>query len=159
MENYIKAVLHVYPFLKTAEKTYAQHIQNKALLSCDGRMDTEKLAEYLAKEILHKRRLEWLKQVMDRVLSRLSDTERLLIDVHFFGEKRKLRLLQNKAIMERLTSENWSERKRFRFQSRCLKKIEAMLRCAGITKKLFEEELLEIELVKKIYERLLRSGA
>ena len=90
MENYVKAVLHSYPYLKMTKDAYMQHVKNKALLSCDGRMNTEKLAEHLAEEILRKRRLEWLEDAIEKALSNLNDLERGLVGIRFFGEKRKI---------------------------------------------------------------------
>ena len=54
MENYTKVVLYAYPLLRTVGEDYAEHIRNKALLSYDSAMTTERLAEYLAEEILCK---------------------------------------------------------------------------------------------------------
>ncbi len=148
MENYIKAVLRVYPFLGAMQKTYEQHVRNRALLSCDGRMNTEALAEYLAEEILHKRSLAWLEEIVKESLERLSEIERCLVRARFFGDKR--------AEHEEIAK--WSDSKRQRIQARCFQRLEAMLSRAGLTKEYFEEELINIELLRKSYRRVLREG-
>ena len=89
MENYTKVVLYAYPLLRTVGEDYAEHIRNKALLSYDSAMTTERLAEYLAEEILCKERLEWLKRTVEDVLSRLSDVERTLVAIRYFGKTKK----------------------------------------------------------------------
>lgn len=53
-------------------------------------MNTEKLVEHLAEEILHKRRLEWLEEALEKALSTLGEPERGLVGIRFFGEKRNL---------------------------------------------------------------------
>lgn len=89
LENYTKVVLYAYPLLRTVGEDYAEHIRNKALLSYDSAMTTERLAEYLAEEILCKERLEWLKRTVEDVLSRLSDVERTLVAIRYFGKTKK----------------------------------------------------------------------
>lgn len=142
-------MLHIYPFLAMMQTTYEQHIKNRALLSCDGRMNTEALAEYLAKEILHKRCLAWLEDVIGETLLRLSEVEQILVRTHFFGEKKG---------MENTEIESWSDSKRLRVQARCFQRLEAMLHRSGLTKKYFDEELVHIEIIRKMYKRVEREG-
>ena len=151
MENYIKAVLCAYPFLATAREDYAQHIKNKALLSYESRMDVEKLTEYLVEEILHKERLEWLKGVMEEVFSRLSKIERALLGVYFFGERSG-----EKSLFEESEYGSWKAGKQTSFKEKLYEKVGVMLRVNGLTKQTFEEELLGIELIRKIYNQILR---
>lgn len=141
-------MLRTYPFLAMMQTTYEQHIKNRALLSCDGRMNTEALAEYLAKEILHKRCLAWLEEVIGETLLRLSEPERILVRVHFFGEKKGT---------ENTEIESWSDSKRLRVQARCFQRLEAMLHSSGLTKKYFDEELVHIEIIRKMYKRVERE--
>ena len=155
MENYVKAVLHAYPFLKMEREAYVEHVKNKALLSCDGRVNTERLMEHLAEEILHQRRLEWLEQALEKALSSLNDLERGLVGIRFFGEKRKIEPIWQ-ALEERYKTKTIGRRKRMRFWEQTLDKLGVALRKAGVTKKCFEEELLELELVKKFYELVLK---
>ena len=72
MENYVKEILFGYPLLKTIEEDYALHIKNKAVLSHNCATSAEKLAEYLAGEILAMRSLENLKRIVGNVLDKLS---------------------------------------------------------------------------------------
>ena len=54
MENYVKAVLYVYPRLERLEKDCEEHIRNRAFMSYDYRTTTERLSEELAEEIIRK---------------------------------------------------------------------------------------------------------
>ncbi len=126
------------------QDSYAQHIRNRALLSCDGRMTTEELAEYLVEEILRKRCLEWLEWVIDEALSRFSDEEKDLIERYFFGKRQ--------AGESERTSQ--SESQRTRMQTKCFSRLEAMLLRAGLTKEYFDKELSRIELIGKMYRRI-----
>ena len=158
MEKYMKAVLYAYPLLKTVEEDYAEHIRNKALLSYNSRLTTQELAEYLAEEILHKNRLSWLKNVVEQTLARLSETERTLLEIRYFGKKRKLRFCLNEQ-----SEQNgeacfvWSERKYFRMQQKVGEKVSAMLKVAGVTKPVFEGELAEIDIFRKVLRYIERT--
>ena len=147
LENYLKTVLYAYPLLKTVGEDYEQHIRNKAVLSYDGRWNTWRLAEYLAEEILQKNRLEWLKSVVEKVLDKLSDTERALVALRYFGKRRK----RNTALTEGSDFPAWSDRKYFRMQQRTSEKVGGMLIAAGVTKAKFERELVTIEMIAKVH--------
>ena len=152
MENYIKTVLYAYPLLKTVGEDYAAHIRNKAVLSYNSRFTTEKLAEYLAEEILRKNSLVCLKEKIDSVLHKLSDMERELIAVRYFGKRNA------KAGLDKpLDDKGWNERKYFRFMQRLSEKIGGMLKVAGVTREFFEGELLPIEVIGKIH-RFVEEG-
>ena len=143
MENYIKTVLYAYPLLETVGEDYAEHIRNKALLSYDSRLDAESLAVYLAEEILRKNCLEWLKNVIEQTLGKMSPLERALIETRYFGKKRRENVFP--------TGQQWSERKYFRYQKKVGEKIGGMLAVAGITKEVFDKDLAELDLIKKIH--------
>ena len=153
MENYIKTVLYAYPLLKTVGDDYAEHIRNKALLSYDSRMDAESLAEYLAEEILRKNCLLWLKGVIEETLTKLNELERALIEVRYFGKKKRIKEFPfpQKKTMDGMNPKFWSERKYFRYQQRLGEKIGGMLTVAGVTKEVFEKELADLEVIKKIH--------
>ena len=154
MENYIKAVLYAYPLLKTVGEDYAEHIKNKAVLSYHSPRGTERLAEYLAEEILRKNCLLWLKDSIEKTLAKLSALEKLLIEMRYFGKKRNQPLTYRGKDGE---EKPWSERKYFRAQQKLGDKIGGMLLQAGITKAWFENNLLGVELIGKIY-RYLQEG-
>ncbi len=153
MENYLKTVLYAYPLLKTVGQDYEQHIRNKALLSYDGKWNTVRLAEYLAEEILRKDRLEWLKSIIDRVLDKLSDTERALVALRYFGKRRKKRPCADGGTAQGQSNAffAWSGRTYFRMQQKLSQKVGAMLTAAGVTEKVFEKELAPIEMIAKIH--------
>lgn len=154
MENYIKAVLYAYPLLKTVGEDYAEHIKNKAVLSYHSPRGAERLAEYLAEEVLRKNCLLWLKEVIEKTLGKLSELEQRLIEMRYFGRRRNAALTyRGKDGVEK----PWSERKYFRAQQKLGDKIGGMLVLAGITKTWFENNLLGVELIGKIY-RYLQEG-
>lgn len=144
MENYAKAVLYAYPLLRTVGQDYEVHIRNKAVLSYRHSTDAEKLAEYLAGEILDMRRLEWLRGKVELVLDKLNEEERTLLSIRYFGKGKKI-----KGLLER--GKRWSERNYFRRQNRLSEKVGAMLRFCGVTKELFLNEFAQLDIFRKIY--------
>ncbi len=159
LENYAKVILYTYPFLKTVGKDYEEHIRNKALLSYRNQEQTEALAEYLAEEILRKESLERLKGIVEDILERLSDVERTLIAIRYFGKKRKIKKAPTGIAVKKESPKNLfrSERNYFRKQQRLSEKVGAMLRCAGITKEVYLKEFAPIDLFSKI-QRFVAEG-
>ncbi len=146
MENYAKVILYAYPLLETVGKDYAEHIRNKALLSYDSRMGAERLAEYIAGEIIAKEHLEALKQDVDAVLDKLEETEKRLLAIRYFGKGKQLReFLKNER-----ASAGWSERKYFRQQKKLGEKVAMMLRAVGVTQERFRREFSGLEIFKQI---------
>ena len=146
MENYLKTVLYAYPLLKTVGEDYAEHIRNKAVLSYNSSRLTEDLAEYLAKEILRKNNLLWLRGVIEKTVEKLDDTERALVAAKYFGKK--------KLPLRKDGEEEWSERTYFRQQEKVGNKLGGMLVVAGVTREFFEKELQGVELIGKIHRRV-----
>ena len=158
MENYAKAVLYAYPLLKTVGEDYAVHIRNKAVLSYDSNLTTEKLAEYLAGEIIEKNRLEWLKTTVETVIGKLTDEERTLVDIRYFGKTNKLRdFLNGQAEKRKYGGKGCSQRMYFRRQSRLADKLGAMLFYAGVTQKVYDESLKNLGVFRKIH-RFVEEG-
>lgn len=154
MENYTKVVLYAYPFLLTVGKDYEEHIRNRAVLSFGSSMNAEKLVEYIAEEILRKERLEWLKGAVERVLAKLSDAERTLIAIRYFGRKRKIRAYRyTKAAKERenANGRGWSERMYFRHQQRLGNKVSGLLKLEGLTEDVYERDFKDEETFAKIH--------
>ena len=146
MKNYTKAVLYAYPFLKNIGKEYDEHVFNRAILSYRSDFSAERIALYIAGEIVEKQTLQEVQKTVEEVLSKLSDVERTLVAIRYFGKKRKIR--------RSLTGEGkgaWSERKYFRMQSRLSEKLGAMLVARGIDERYFQDILLKIELFEKTY--------
>ena len=144
LENYIKAVLYGYPTLLKAGEEYGTHIRNRAILSYKSRLGAEELAEYLAEEILRKKRLEWLRYTIEKVLDKLDEEERELVEIRYFGKRKKLGAL--------LSQRNAAEARRyFRRQQRLLQKLSGMLRVAGVTEDLFVKEYAPLEEFRKIW--------
>ena len=134
MNHYTKAVLYTYPILKDLEDAYAEHIKSKAILSYKYFAPCEGLVEYLSEEICRKERLEWLEQLLNGIMDKLTDTERLLLQIRYFGKKRRGNIAGKNAI-----GKPWSESTYFRMQNRLEKRIESMLKKAGLTQQVFDE--------------------
>ena len=156
MKNYAKLILYAYPLLKTVEKDYEEHIGNKALLSYGSKMATEKLTEYLAEEIVRRQNVLRLKAVLDKIIFALSEEEKTLLDVRYFGKVERVRrqFAAWKAGLCTLAFKPWSERTYYRKQTRLLKKITSQVKQAGIDEKCFDEEYLPIEYIAMLYQYL-----
>lgn len=87
-EDYVKAVLYIYPKLAAIAEDYGEHIRNRALGSY--RRTAEREAEYLAEEILRKGAIENLKEKVDGILKKLSGEERFLLEMRYFGRRKQV---------------------------------------------------------------------
>ena len=148
LENYLKAALYAYPLLETVEEDYTEHIKNKALLSYRSDKTAEELAFYIAKEILVKNRLVWLKRLIAGVLDKLSEVERALLAIRYFGKKRK-----KKTALDKLSSKTQtlsSDSKYFRMQNRLGEKVGAMLKNAGFSNEIFQRDFATLETFARI---------
>ena len=170
MENCVKAILYTYPKLKAIERDYGEHIENKAVLSYRFKGAAENLVEELAEQVLRKRRLAKLKEDLDKLFAELSEEERLLLEIRYFGKIRKAKeegrqgkredFAEAKEAEEKraaIARMNWSERSYYRKQNRLLKKIVSAFNRLGLTKEVLEKEYLQYEFLRAVY-RFLRSG-
>ena len=139
-------MLYAYPLLATVGEDYAEHIRNKAVLSYHSSRSTENLAEYLAQEILRKNDLLWLRQVIEKTLGKLNDTERALVSARYFGKK--------KIPLHKDGEQELSDRTYFRQQQKVGEKVGGMLIVAGVTKEFFDTRLEGVELIRKIHRRV-----
>lgn len=156
MEKYIKAALYAYPLLQAMEEDYRESIETKALLSYKSQAPAWETAEYLAGEIIQKRRVEWLKERIDRVLERLNDAEKTLLSIRYFGKEKKIkRLLSTSPVCGEYVA--WSESKYFRVQKRLAEKVGGMLVCEGVTQEAFEKDFAPFPPFNRIY-RFVQEG-
>jgi hypothetical protein len=162
VENCVKAILYTYPKLKNFEKDYEEHIENKAILSYRYKGATENVVEYIAEEILRKRRLAMLKETLDKIFSKLTEEEKTLLAIRYFGKIRKAKTpKEQKDFSEsKGTGANfqWSERSYYRKQNRLLKKLVAEFCRVGLTKERIEKEYLCFEFLKAVHRFLSVSG-
>ena len=152
MENYAKVILYAYPLLQTVGEDYEEHIRNKAVLSYDSPLSAEKLTEYLAREILAKENLEWLKSRVEGIINRLSEEEKTLVAIRFFGQTKRLR-----KFLKSGEGAKWSERQYFRKQQRLADKVGAMMQFAGITERVYKEHFASLDIFEKI-DRFVSEG-
>ena len=148
MKNYVKAVLYAYPVLKTVEKEYNQHISNMALLSYRSDAPAEVVAERIVGQIVEKDDLLWLKEQTEKIMEQLSELERTLLAVKFFGKERKLKRTLPKADGRKFP---FSESKYFRMQMRLGEKMGAKLCSIGLTESEFEKRFAQMELFQLIF--------
>ena len=153
MENYVKVVLYAYPILKNVGQDYQAHIQNKAILSYRSDALAEKLVEYIAEEIINKRKLEWLKDAVEAVLERLDTMEKTLVAIRYFQKERAIK--RKPLSVENAPS--WSASTYFRKQNRLGEKVGAMLREYGVSKEVFEADFASMDIFRKIY-RFVEEG-
>ena len=156
MKNYVKIILHAYPFLKTVGEDYEEHIRNRALLSYDGRWTAEQTAEYLAGEVLNMRRLEWLKDKIEKTLGKLTDVERTLTEMRYFGKGRKLKSFLQKE-KNPSSRRPWTRRSYFRYQERLGDKLSSLLALEGLTEEVYKRELASIDVIEKIEKAVERA--
>lgn len=146
LENYVKVVLYAYPILKNVGQDYQEHIQNKALLSYKSEALAERLVEYIAEEIINKRKLEWLKHAVEAVLERLDVTEKTLVAIRYFQKERTIK--RKPLSVENAPS--WSASTYFRKQNRLGEKVGAMLREYGVTNEVFENDFAPLDIFRRI---------
>ena len=152
MENYAKVMLYAYPFLETVDKDYEDHIRNKAVLSYDSKRTAAQLAEYIAGEIIVKRNLQALKQDLEKVLDKLDDEEKRLVEIRYFGKRKQLR-----DFFKSEGGATWSEGKYFRRQRRLGEKLAAMMRSVGLTEERYCQEFAQVDIFKRIA-RIVEEG-
>ena len=157
MKKYVKVVLYAYPTLKMMGEEYQIHISNKALLSYKSQKPTEELVEYIAKEIICKQRLEWLKNLLEGLMDKLDETEKSLLYLRYFSpyRNRKKEEGQSKVF---LGIAAWSDSTYYRRQTRLAQKIETMLEGAGFSEEIFERDFAFIDVFRCIARFMERGG-
>jgi hypothetical protein len=156
LENCVKAILYCYPRLGGIEEGYLQHIRNKAMLSADGRESAQKVAEYLATEIIQKALVRELKDIANHALSNLTTEENLLLDVRYFGKlDRVKRAFAHKfagiADDQMRTVAFWSERTYFRKQKKLLAKLVSRFNAQGLDRQRFLKEFVSLDGIGPIF--------
>lgn len=156
MENCVKTILYCYPQLGGIENGYMQHIRNKAVLSVDGREPAQKLAEYLALEVVRKSKVRELIDLVNTVISNLNTEEKLLLNVRYFGKlDRVKRAFAAKyagiADDNMRTVKFWSERTYFRKQKKLLTKLVNRFLAVGLDKKRFLDDFAALDGIGAVY--------
>ena len=156
MEMRVISALYAYPQLDRIGKDLEEHIKNKALLSYGSRVATEKLAESLALEIVKRQGVERLKAMIDKAIGVLSEEERTLLDIRYFGKADRVRrqIAAAKAGLCKLPFKPWKERTYYRKQAKLLKRMIALLRGQGLDERSFDDEYMEIDYVAMLYQYL-----
>ncbi len=139
--------------MEEVTNAYEEHIQNKAILSYRYVAPCEGLVAYIAEEICRKDKLVWLRGVLDTVVQGLSETERALLEMRYFGKKRKT---SANGACKRV--EGWSESTYFRRQRRLEKRLEGLLKNAGMTEQVFDEWFAPMSVFKEVCKGLQRRA-
>ncbi len=159
MKKYAKVVLYAYPILQKIGEEYKIHISNRALLSYRSQKSAEELVEYLAKEIICKQRLEWLKTFLESVLDKLDETERTLVQLRYFSpskSRKKKEQEEKTGVMEKIAA--WSNSTYFRRQKRVEERIERLLEGGGLTEGIFEKDFAFIDILASVARFVDRGG-
>ena len=153
-DAYIKTALYVYPALRAAAREVSEHIQRKACLSYVSRTSCENLATYLIGQIGVKEKLEELRKTLGEILDKLSDTERFLLYVRYFGNKKKFLSAFSDEAIRKICG---SRRSYYRRQERLVRKIGEGLRSRGMTADCFYREYGTIDLIRNV-DKALAAG-
>lgn len=144
--DHAKAILYVYPMMDELSKAEMQAAENKALLSYRSRFDAMHDLCEVAEEIFLVERLDALKELTDKILSRLNREERVLLEYRYFRRKSVL-----KEFGEELFC---SERSYFRKQERLLQKISLLLASGGITRDYFLTAFENSDCLMRVYQAI-----
>ena len=128
------------------EKSYAEHICNKAVLSYKSTQSTEGLVRYVVKQICRREKLLWLEEILKSVVDGLDETDKALLQIRYFGKKRKN--AQKGGAFEDIAG--WSASKYFRRQNKLEQRIERMLIRCGLTEQVFDEWFAPMEIFRLI---------
>lgn len=144
MENYVKAVLYAYPTLEKMEQAYTVHIRNMAVLSYRQDLPAVAMAGKIVGQILQKRKLAWLKALVEKSVRRLSDEEKEIVARSFRWKKQ--------------SGDNTTKTKYRRLSKKLLDKLGKCMENAGLTYNAFQEEFATMELFQHIQSRLKRKA-
>ena len=157
MKKYVKVVLYAYPTLKLMGEEYQIHISNKALLSYKSQKPTEELVEYIAKEIICKQRLDWLKKLLEKLMDKLSETERGLLQLRYFSPTKSRKRCEEKGgIFAEIAS--WTDSTYYRKQNALGEKMERMLEGVGFSEEIFEKDFAFIDVFRCVVRFMERGG-
>lgn len=148
--DFVKAILYVYPAMGALADAARTAAENKALLSYRSRFDAMHDLEAVAEEVFLGERLDSLKNLTDRVLTRLSEEERFLLEYRYFRRKKMLARFGQELFC--------SERNYFRKQERLLRKIAAQLSLNGVTEEYFLKAFEKSVCLMKVYKAIVSGG-
>ena len=153
LENYVKAVLYVYPRLERLEKDCEEHIRNRAYMSYDYRTTAERLSEELAEEIIRKGLIGELKRKTDAAIGALKKEEKFLLELRYFRRKSRLKQFCGETDFKEIGS----ERNYYRRHAKLLKKVSGALQAQGLTKETFFSDYARFDWLMSVY-RFIEAG-
>lgn len=129
------------------EKTYAEHIRNKAILSYKNTQSTEGLVRYVTKQICLREKLLWLDALVKGVVNDLDETDKALLQIRYFGKKRKN--IKKGGVFTDIAT--WSASKYFRRQNKLEQRIQERLVRCGLTEQVFDEWFAPMEIFRMVF--------
>lgn len=133
----------MYPTIDEMKKAYAEHIRNKAILSHRQFGPAGDLITYVAGQICKRDKLVWLECVVNEVVAKLNDTERALLHMRYFRQKKA-----KAGVTEGISK--WSESTYFRMQKKLERRIESMLIAKGLTEQVFDDWFADMEIFRYV---------
>ena len=151
LKEYVKAVLYAYPLLKNVDEEYGEYVKTKAVLSYRKNAPTFEIATDIATQIVERDNLLWLKERVEKVLLKLTPSERELVESRYFkpSKKEKTRLVEAGC--------SWSERKYFRMQNRLGEKLEKRLEKAGVDENTFIRYFATVDIFRMVQRYVARD--
>lgn len=139
--SYAKVILLAYPYIDKAVLQIDKQIEKRCSLSFFSTEPCEVSVEKISTLISDKRHLLFLKEEVDKVLSRLSDTERILIGYKYFNNRP-------------IEGFDYKSRSYFRRQNKLLDKFTKMLETINLDENIFIKEYSKIPYLKSIQIRI-----
>lgn len=139
--TYAKAILFAYPYLDDAVSAIDKQIDKRCRLSFYSTKPCFDYAEKISQLISDKRHLLYLKEKIDKILSRLSEEERSLLGYKYFNNRP-------------IDGFDYKSRKYFRQQIRILGKFKRLLDLSKITEDVFYKEYANVPYIRSILIRL-----
>lgn len=140
---YAKVILLAYPYLDDAVALIDKQVEKRCKLSFYSTKPCYLYAEKITELISDKRYLILLKEKIGKLLSKLTDEERLLIGYKYF---------KNRPI----EGFDYKSRQYFRKQNKVLEKFNKMLEAIKLNEETFLKHYGKIQYIKSV---MIRAGA
>lgn len=141
---YAKTILYVYPNVESVIEQIDELVEKKAITSMNDYSPCLSQCEKITELTRQKREFIYLKNVLDRVLERLSEEEKVYLEYKYFKRKNK----------RDLGDYDFTSRNYFRKQIKLARKIANSLEKKGFDDAYFEKNLLCVEFMNEFCKRV-----
>ena len=148
--DYVKAILYVYPAMGALAEAARGAAENKALLSYRSRFNAMHDLEEVAEEIFLAERLDSLKITTENLLADLNSEELFLLEYRYFRRKKFLAKFGGSVLC--------SERSYFRKQEKLLRKIASQFSLNGIKEEYFLKAYKNSVCLMRVYRAIVNGG-